>query len=82
MNIDEVTAVILGLVEQIAPDVDASTLDPEVDLRRAADLDSLDFQSLVELVARDTGVEIPEADYPLVRSLRGLTDYVAARLAM
>jgi acyl carrier protein len=82
MNIAEVPATLLGLIEQIAPDVDASTLDPETDLRRAADLDSLDFQSLVELVARDTGVEIPEADYPSVRSLRGLTDYVTARLTM
>jgi acyl carrier protein len=82
MNVAEVPATLLGLVEQIAPDVDASALDPEVDLRRAADLDSLDFQSLVELVAGDTGVEIPEADYPQVRSLRGLTDYVSARLAM
>jgi acyl carrier protein len=36
----------------------------------------------VELVARDTGIEIPESDYPQVRSLRGLTDYVSARLTM
>ena len=82
MNATEVPATLLGLIEQIAPDVDAAALDPDADLRRAADLDSLDFQSLVELVARDSGVEIPEADYPSVRSLRGLTDYVAARLTM
>ncbi len=82
MNPSEVPVTLLGLIEEIAPDVDASTLDPETDLRRAADLDSLDFQSLVELVARDTGVEIPEADYPSVRSLRGLTDYVIAHLTV
>jgi acyl carrier protein len=81
MNTADVPVTLRGLIEQIAPDVDASSLDPEADLRRAADLDSLDFQSLVELVARDTGVEIPEADYPAVRSLRGLTDYVTARLS-
>jgi acyl carrier protein len=82
MNPSEVPVTLRGLIEEIAPDVDASTLDPETDLRRAADLDSLDFQSLVELVARDTGVEIPEADYPSVRSLRGLTDYVTAHLTV
>jgi acyl carrier protein len=81
MNTADVPTILLGLIEQIAPDVDAASLDPDVDLRRAADLDSLDFQSLVELVARDTGVEIPEADYAAVRSLRGLTDYVTARLS-
>ena len=80
MNTAEVPATLLSLIEQIAPDVDAASLDPDVDLRRAADLDSLDFQSLVELVAKDIGVEITEADYPTVRSLRGLTDYVTARL--
>ena len=82
MNTADVPVTLRGLIEQIAPDVDASSLDPDADLRRAADLDSLDFQSLVELVARDTGVEIPEADYPSVRSLRGLTDYVTARLTV
>lgn len=81
MNTAQVPATIAGLIEEIAPDVEVAALDPDVDLRRAADLDSLDFQSLVELVARDTGVDIPEADYPRVRSLRGLTDYVAAHLA-
>ena len=82
MNTAEVPATVLALIEQIAPDVDAASLDPDVDLRRAADLDSLDFQSLVELVAKDTGVEIPEADYPAVRSLRGLTDYVTGHLSV
>jgi acyl carrier protein len=82
MNVAEVPATLMELIGQIAPDVDVASLDPEADLRRAADLDSLDFQSLVELVARDTGIEIPESDYPQVRSLRGLTDYVSARLTM
>jgi acyl carrier protein len=82
MNVAQVPATLMELIGQIAPDVDVTSVDPEADLRRAADLDSLDFQSLVELVARDTGVEIPESDYPQVRSLRGLTDYVSARLTM
>lgn len=75
----DLPATIAGLIQQIAPDVDAAALDPDADLRRAADLDSLDFQSLVELVATSTGVDIPEADYPQVRSLNGLIAYVAAR---
>lgn len=76
----DLPATLAGLIQQIAPEVEVDALDPTVDLRRAADLDSLDFQSLVELVATTTGVDIPEADYPQVRSLRGLTDYVAARM--
>lgn len=74
----DLAATIAALIQQIAPEVEVESLDPDVDLRRAADLDSLDFQSLVELVATSTGVDIPEADYPQVRSLHGLTTYVAA----
>jgi acyl carrier protein len=78
MTIDECRDAVLLLVQQIAPDVDATALDPERDLRREADLDSLDFQTLVERVAQTTGVEIPETDYPQVRSLRGMSEYIAA----
>lgn len=68
-----------ALVNEIAPDADVSAIDPGADLRRAADLDSLDFQTLVELIARDTGVVVPEADYAQIRSLDAIADYVSAR---
>ena len=71
-------ALVLDLLVQIAPDVEIDGLDEDRDMRRALDLDSLDFQTLVERVAEDTGVQIPETDYAQVRSLRGLSEYVAA----
>lgn len=77
MNTDMEQAV-LAMIQQIAPDADLGAIDPDRDLRRAADLDSLDFQTLVERVAETTGVEIPETDYPQVRSLRGMSDYITA----
>lgn len=80
MNTTDVPAAVAGLIQQIAPEVDLSAIDPDADLRRAADLDSLDFQTLVELVAAETGVEIPEADYAQARSLSGLIDYVTTRI--
>ncbi len=80
MNANDMRPAIGSLILEIAPDVDIASLDPDRDLRREADLDSLDFQTLVELVARDTGVDIPESDYSQVRSLRGLSEYVAARI--
>lgn len=78
MNAEETRATLLALVCQIAPEIDPDGLDPDADLRRAADLDSLDFQTLIEQVATATGVEIPEVDYPQVRSLTGLAAYVEA----
>ena len=75
---DDTRLEVLALLAQIAPDVDLTGLDPERDLRREIDLDSLDFQTLVERVAETTGVQIPETDYPQVRSLRGLSEYITA----
>jgi acyl carrier protein len=81
MNADESRATVLALLMEIAPETDPDTLDPEVDLRREADLDSLDFLNLIEGVAQSTGVEIPETAYAQVRTLRGLSDYVLAHAA-
>ena len=80
MTTEDSRSVVLGLLRQIAPEADLDAMDPDRDLRREIDLDSLDFQSLIEMVAASTGVEVPETDYPQVRSLSGLADYVAARL--
>jgi acyl carrier protein len=66
-------ATILG---QIAPEADLSDVDPDEDLRTELDLDSLDFLGLIEGLKERTGVDVPEADYPLVRSLTGLTTYL------
>ena len=78
MNAEESRVLVLSLILDIAPETEADALDPDADLRRAADLDSLDFQTLIEAWRRPTGVDIPEVDYPQVRSLRGLSEYVAA----
>jgi acyl carrier protein len=66
---------------QIAPEVDIDTVAPDERFRSAADLDSLDFLSLVERLHVLTGVDIPETDYPLVETMHGLTTYLTARAA-
>jgi acyl carrier protein len=81
MNADQTRATLLTLLLDIAPDADPAALDPEADLRTELDLDSMDFLNLVEGVAEATGVNVPEADYGQVRSLRGLADYVIAHAA-
>ncbi len=78
MKIDESLALVRERIAQVAPEINVSSLDADADLRRCADLDSLDFQTLVELIAAATGVEVPERDYPKVRSLRGMAEYVSA----
>jgi acyl carrier protein len=78
MNNDEARAVVVEVIGRIAPEVELDEVDPSADLREEVDLDSLDFLSLVEGIKERTGVDVPEDDYPQVRSLDGLTGYVVA----
>ncbi len=77
MNATLARDTILGLLADIAPEADLSALADDADLRDAVDLDSLDFLTLVERLAETTGVDVPENDYPDVRTLDGLATYVA-----
>lgn len=60
----------------IAPEADLATVDPKDDLREALDIDSFDFLNVLIGLHERLGVEIPEADYGRVRSLRALLTYL------
>jgi acyl carrier protein len=81
MNGTQAHEAIREALAQIAPEVDIDTVAPDERFRSAADLDSLDFLSLVERLHVLTGVDIPETDYPLVETMHGLTTYLTARAA-
>lgn len=78
MNADLARDHIAAILGQIAPEADLSDVDPDEDLRTELDLDSLDFLGLIEGLKERTGVDVPEADYPQVRSLTGLTGYLTS----
>ena len=67
---------ILQCIGSVAPEADLAGLADDVDLRDELDLDSMDFLNVLIAVQRTTGVEVPERDYPQVRSLAGLSAYV------
>jgi acyl carrier protein len=82
MNIDEARGVVLTVLGRIAPEIDPATVDGDADIGGDLDLDSMDFLNLVEGVATETGVEIPERDYPQVATLSSFAQYlVGAGLA-
>jgi acyl carrier protein len=77
---EPLAAVIRRVLGDIAADVDVAQLDPEDDMRDAADLDSVDFLNFVTALHGETGVEIPESDYAEVRTLAGCERYLGERL--
>lgn len=70
---------ICKLILDIAPEAEIQDLDPNEELREELDLDSMDFMNLLDAIATETGVNVPERDYVKVNSLQSLTDYIATR---
>ncbi len=81
MNTTDARALIDRLIHRIAPEVDLAEADPQAPLQDTLDLDSMDFLNLVTAVHEETGIDIPERDYPQLGSLDGFADYVAGATA-
>jgi acyl carrier protein len=64
----------------IAPEIDMNSVDPAADLRDALDIDSMDFLNFVTAIHHCLGIEIPEIDYPRLRTLDGAVSYLKAKL--
>jgi len=77
---DQIKALVLHELRNIAPEVDTDQIDPALDLREQIDLDSMDILNLVIAIHEATGVDIPEADYPQMASLAGSIAYLRTRI--
>ncbi len=59
---------------------DLDRLDPEIDVWRELDLDSLDHVIVMELISDAIETDIAEHDYPRLLSMRQLTEHVERAL--
>ena len=66
------------ILSRVAPDVDLDTIDPDAQILEAGGLDSLDFLRLVAMVGEETGIAVPERDYPALSTAAGFVDYLVA----
>lgn len=64
------------VLEAVAPDLDASTIGVDEDLRNDIGLDSMDFLNFMIGISKQLGVAIPEADYGKVTTLAKCAGYV------
>ena len=79
MTTDEILAAAQEELTNVAPDLADETIPPDADLREVFDLDSMDFLNWFTALHRRLGVDIPELDYPRLRSLDDVATYLAAR---
>lgn len=76
----DVRKVVQEELNNIAPEVDLTSVDVAADLREALDIDSMDFLNFVTAVHHRLGVDIPEADYSKLVTLNGAIAYLEAKL--
>jgi acyl carrier protein len=76
----DIRKVVQEELNNIAPEIDLATVDPEADLREAIDIDSMDFLNFVTALHHRIGIDIPEIDYPKLVTLSGAVAYIDAKL--
>ena len=79
MNTPMDNSMLCEILGSIAPEADFAILSGSEDLREALDLDSMDFLNFVIALHERTGIDIPESDYPKLRTLDGAIAYLAQR---
>jgi acyl carrier protein len=79
MTRDDITAVLVDELGRIAPEIDATGLDADADLREELDIDSMDFLNLVTGVGQRFKIDIPETDYLNLTTLRQAVAYLAQK---
>jgi acyl carrier protein len=79
MNEQEIKKTIFQLLKQIAPDTEPSTLLPDENIREMLDIDSFDTLQFLVSLNEKLGIEIPEADYGKIITLKALVNYILGK---
>ena len=80
MNDAELRTVVCSALGEIAPEADLASLPNDADLHEELELDSMDFLNFVTALHEQTGVDVPERDYPYLASLDGCVGSFSRRL--
>ena len=79
MNESDIRSTLMRILGELAPESILAELDPDARIRDQIDLDSMDFLNFLIAVHEATGVDIPEADYPKLRTLNDIVAYLEAK---
>ena len=77
MNPNEARSLLAHLLHGIAPEVGLADVDDTALLHDDLDLDSMDFLNLVTALHEETGIDVPERDYPKLATIGDFLAYVA-----
>ena len=74
MTRDEINQAVIEILTDINPDVEWGSFAPEESLKGT--LDSMDFLDVVMDLRKRYQVEVPEADYGHLATMKGCVDYL------
>lgn len=78
MNAEQARVVVLHELHQVAPEAELDQLNPSSTLRDELDIDSMDFLNFAIGIEQETGIEIPERDYPKISTLADTISYLVS----
>ena len=78
MTEEQLKAVVLKALSEVAPDAEADRIDPDASLADQLELDSIDVLNLVVSVHAQTGIDVPERDYAKLSSVNAAVAYLLA----
>lgn len=75
---DEYAAIVRDAIAAVAPELEPELgdVDPAIDIWIEFELDSMDHLAVMTRIADQTGIEIPEREYPRLNTLAALCDYL------
>jgi acyl carrier protein len=80
MERDTIRATVLASLADLSPEVDPATLHPGIDLRRALDLDRIDYLNFLLGIYRRTGIDVLECDDGRISTIDACVEFLASRL--
>lgn len=78
MTREELRPAVLKALHRVAPEANLETLDPRADIREELDIDSIGILEFATGISRETGIDVPERDYPRIVHLDDCLEYLAA----
>ena len=81
MTPNELRPAVLRALHRVAPEADLNSLDPKEDLREALDIDSIGILEFATCIHKETGIDVPERDYPRIVHLDDCIEYLTAALS-
>ncbi len=82
MTQDEIKAVVMKTLSEIAPELEDQVIDSSVNFRDQFDFDSVDFLTFAISLQKKMSVDIPETDYPKLSSLTGCIAYFESKVSI